>query len=78
VAYGVGGISDYGVNNPNVSIVPPESETFISGVKHMVRQLADDQIDRTQLQKFYLENYSYAVLKNLWLSYFRDRAGSER
>jgi glycosyltransferase involved in cell wall biosynthesis len=78
VAYGVGGISDYGVNNPNVSIVPPESETFISGVKHMVRQLADGQIDQTQLQKFYLENYSYAVLKNLWLSYFRDRAGSER
>jgi glycosyltransferase involved in cell wall biosynthesis len=78
VAYGVGGIPDYGVDNPNVSIVPLEGKAFISGVKHMVRQLADDQIDRTQLQKFYLENYSYAVLKNLWLSYFRDRAGSER
>lgn len=69
VAYGVGGIPDYGVDNPNVLIVPPESNAFIAGVKQMVHRLAHGQVNQAQLQQFYLERYSYAVLKKVWLSY---------
>ncbi|MBE9039852.1 glycosyltransferase family 4 protein [Oscillatoriales cyanobacterium LEGE 11467] len=91
VAYGVGGIPDYGVDNPNVIIVPPEldltdglrkntiaKETqeipkFIAGVRRMAQKLALGEIDRAQLQQFYLERYSYATLKKVWLSYLYDR-----
>jgi glycosyltransferase involved in cell wall biosynthesis len=74
VACGVGGIPDYGVNNPNVSIVPPDGKVFISGVKHMVHKLANSQIDQLQLQQFYLNHYSYKVLKNTWLSYLESQS----
>lgn len=69
VAYSVGGIADYGVDNPNVLIVPPEPDAFISGVREMVYRLAQGQVNQAQLQQFYLEHYSYAVLKKAWLSY---------
>jgi glycosyltransferase involved in cell wall biosynthesis len=69
VAYGVGGITDYSVDNPNVLIVPPEPNAFISGVKQMVHRLAQGQVNHAQLQQFYLERYSYEVLKRAWLSY---------
>ena len=69
VAYAVGGIADYGVDNPNVLIVPPEPDAFISGVTEMVHRLAQGQVNQAQLQQFYLEHYSYAVLKQAWLSY---------
>jgi glycosyltransferase involved in cell wall biosynthesis len=71
VAYGVGGIPDY--ENPNVLIVSPQSNEFISSVKLMAFKLSERQIDQQQLQKFYLENYSNSVLKKLWLSYLCDR-----
>lgn len=73
VAYGVGGIPDYGVDNSNVLIVPPEPDAFISGVKQMVHRLADGQLNQAQLQQFYLQRYSYAVLKKAWLSYLLDK-----
>jgi glycosyltransferase involved in cell wall biosynthesis len=68
VAYGVGGIPDY--DNPNVLIVSPEPNEFISGVKSLALMLSKGNIDQEQLQKFYLQNYSFSVLKELWLSYF--------
>jgi glycosyltransferase involved in cell wall biosynthesis len=68
VAYGVGGIPDY--DNPNVLIVSPESNEFVSGIKSMVLMLSKGDINQEDLQKFYLQNYSYSVLKKLWLSYF--------
>lgn len=69
VAYGVGGIPDYGVNNPNVIVVSPDDKQFVAGVKQMVEMLANSQIDRPKLQQFYLQNYSYQVLKQAWLDY---------
>jgi glycosyltransferase involved in cell wall biosynthesis len=68
VAYGVGGIPDY--KNPNVLIVSPESNEFVLGIKSMALMLSNGDIDQEQLQKFYLQNYSYSVLKQKWLSYF--------
>jgi glycosyltransferase involved in cell wall biosynthesis len=73
VAYGVGGIPDYGVDNLNVLIVSPETNAFINGIKQMVDKLAHRQIDQPQLQQFYLERYSYAVLKKAWLSYLYSK-----
>lgn len=73
VAYGVGGITDYGVDNSNVLIVSPEPDAFISGVKQMVHRLAHGQVNQAQLQQFYLQRYSYAVLKKAWLSYLLDQ-----
>jgi len=73
VAYGVGGILDYGVDNPNVLIVPPEPEAFISGVQKMVHRLAQGQLNRAQLQQFYRERYSYTILKKAWLSYLCNK-----
>ncbi|MEH1849652.1 MAG: glycosyltransferase family 4 protein [Nostoc sp.] len=98
VAYGVGGIPDYGVNNLNVLIVAPErwrtdqarvyadvenkdksfeqgnqssgkTSVFVSAIKQMVYKLAQREIDQAQLQQFYLERYSYSVLKKVWISY---------
>ncbi len=73
VAYGVGGIPDYGVDNPNVLIVPIESNSssnnFVEGVRQMAHKLAHGEINQIQLQKFYLEHYAYEVVKKAWLSY---------
>ncbi|MBD2772396.1 glycosyltransferase family 4 protein [Iningainema tapete] len=69
VAYGVGGIPDYAVDNPNSLVVPPEPKAFISGVRQMVHRLARGDINQVQLQQFYLQRYSYEVLKKSWLSY---------
>jgi glycosyltransferase involved in cell wall biosynthesis len=73
VAYGVGGILDYSVDNPNCLIVPPVPEAFISGVKQMVHRLAQGQVNRAQLQQFYRERYSYTILKKAWLSYLCNK-----
>ncbi len=73
VAYGVGGIPDYGVDNPNCLIVSRESNAFIPGVREMAHRLARGQVNQVQLQQFYLERYSYAVLKQAWLSYLLDK-----
>ncbi|MBH8576317.1 glycosyltransferase family 4 protein [Nostocaceae cyanobacterium CENA369] len=79
VTYGVGGIADYGVGNPNVIIVPPEpwqneqanstNNSFINAVRKMLFQLAEGEINQVELQKYYLDRYSYSVLKKAWLSY---------
>lgn len=69
VAYGVSGIPDYGMNNPNVSVISPNSNAFISGVQQMVSSLSVGEINQEQLQQFYLERYSYSVLKKAWTSY---------
>lgn len=73
IAYGVGGIPDYAVDNPNVLVVPPKPDAFISGIKQLVHQLALGQINHAQLQQFYLERYSYKVLKKTWLSYLCNK-----
>ena len=84
VAYGVGGIPDYSRNNPNVIVVPyktssteqnrvfDDSQTqnaFIENVKCMAYKLSQGNINRQQLQHFYIKNYSFTVLKKQWLSY---------
>lgn len=87
VAYGVGGIPDYGTDNPNVIVVPPEPwmtdqareyaivdksqsiSAFVAGVKQMTQKLAQGEINQGQLQQYYLERYSYQVLKKTWISY---------
>ena len=87
VAYGVGGIPDYGVDNPNVIVVPPEpwltdqareyavadptqkTTAFVRGVQSMAQKLAAGTIDQVELQQFYLEHYSFEVLKQTWVSY---------
>ena len=90
VAYGVGGIPDYGTNNPNVMVVPPESwltsqareyttttpkgetRVFVAGVQQIAQRLSRGEINQSKLQQFYLKNYSYEVLKKLWLSYLNQ------
>jgi glycosyltransferase involved in cell wall biosynthesis len=69
VAYGVGGIPAYGVDNPNVSIVPVEPDAFVLAIKGMVSKLAEGKINQAQLQKYYFDRYSYQVLKHAWVSY---------
>jgi glycosyltransferase involved in cell wall biosynthesis len=69
VAYGVGGIPDYGLDNPNVLVMSPEKQDFISGVQQMCQLLAEGKINRPQLQQYYLDRYSFKVLKQAWLSY---------
>lgn len=89
VAYGVGGIPDYGINNPDVIIVPPEpwltdqarvytssafegeTKAFLDGIRNMANKLSIGEINQAGLQKFYLDNYSYQVLKGKWLSYLK-------
>ncbi len=91
VAYGTGGIPDYGVDNPNVIVVPPEpwetdqaieytipkdgsqeTRAFVTAVKQMAQKLAMGEINQEELQQFYLERYSYDVLKNAWLNYLQQ------
>ena len=70
VAYGVGGIPDYGVNNSNCTVVNPnEPSKFITAVREMTYKLAQSQIFQTEIQQYYLTNYSFDVLKKAWLSY---------
>jgi glycosyltransferase involved in cell wall biosynthesis len=69
VAYGVGGIPDYGIDNPNVLVVPLGPKSFISGIRQTAQKLANGQVNQAQLQQFYLEHYSYIVLKQAWMFY---------
>jgi len=73
VAYAVGGIPDYAEGNPNVLVVPLETESttnnFVEGVRQMAHKLAFGEINQVQLQKFYLDHYGYEVVKKAWLSY---------
>ena len=70
LAYGVGGIPDYGTNNPDVLIVEPKSEHFFKGLDKVASDLTAGSINQTQLQQFYLEKYSYLALKQKWFDYF--------
>lgn len=75
VAFGVGGIPDYGVNNPNCMVVNPElPQNFIGAVRQMISQLAQGQISQTETQRYYLENYSFEVLKKAWSSYLLENS----
>lgn len=69
VAYATGGIADYAVDNPNVLVVPSNLDAFVAGVREITFKLIHGQINRSQLQQFYLERYSYQVLKKSWVSY---------
>ena len=69
VTHNIGGIADYGKNNPNVLIVSPQENNFVKAVQRMTEMLSKQQIKQSQLQEFYLQNYSYQVLKQAWLSY---------
>lgn len=69
VAYGVGGIPDYGRDNPDVIVVPPEGGAFVKHVRRMVDNLARGQIDQPRLQQYYLRNYSFERLKEAWVTY---------
>ncbi|NEO93682.1 MAG: glycosyltransferase [Moorea sp. SIO3G5] len=69
VAYGVGGIPDYGVDNLDVLVVPTEAGAFINGVSDIVHKLAQGKIKQERLQQFYLANYSYKTLKEQWFNY---------
>ncbi|NJL53105.1 MAG: glycosyltransferase [Hydrococcus sp. SU_1_0] len=87
VAYGVGGIPDYGIDNPNSIVVLPEPwltdqareyaksdrsqsiSAFVEGVQQMTQKLARGEINQMQLQQYYLDRYSYQVLKQAWVSY---------
>jgi glycosyltransferase involved in cell wall biosynthesis len=69
VANGVCGIPDYAIDNANVLVVPPSSAQFIQGVRQMTARLAAGEIDQAALQQYYLDRYSYAALKQAWLSY---------
>lgn len=74
LAYSVGGISDYGTDNPDVRIVPPISEQFFTGLENITNALSSNLIDQKRLNQFYLDNYSYQALKKSWLSYFAQFA----
>ena len=71
LAYGVGGIVDYGRNNPDVWIVDPDSSSFLNGLEQITTALAKGGIDQRRLQKFYLEHYSYRALKKIWLNHLK-------
>ncbi|NJO59330.1 MAG: glycosyltransferase [Richelia sp. RM2_1_2] len=73
VAYGVGGIPDYGVNNPDVWVVEPDAKEFLKGLEQITNSLAENRIDQKRLQQFYLKNYSYITLKKQWINYLNNK-----
>lgn len=70
LAYGVGGISDYGINNPDVVVVEPSANSFLDGLDKIANALDSSLIDQKRIQKFYLNNYSHRTLGKKWLNYF--------
>lgn len=48
----------------------PQEKAFIKAVRTMTQKLAKGEVNQVDVQNFYLTNYSYEVLKALWLSYF--------
>lgn len=61
--------------NTKKTITIPEGEVkaFLQGVKVMTEKLSQGKIDQVRLQQFYFDNYSYNVLKQLWLSYLSNK-----
>ncbi len=72
VACNVGGIPDYGVNNPDCLVVETSTAAFLAGVEQMAERLSQGQIDQVRLQQLYLNLYSYQVLKQKWLTYLTN------
>ncbi|MEO0769376.1 MAG: glycosyltransferase [Cyanobacteria bacterium J06649_4] len=70
LAYGVGGIPDYATDNPDVLVVEPVAKAFFEGLVEITDSLENGVIDQCRLQSFYLNHYSYAALKQQWVSYF--------
>lgn len=73
VAYGAGGINDYGIDNPDVLIVPVESRRFVPAIRQMTQKLEQGDVDQERLQRTYLKRYSYAALKKQWIDYVCKR-----
>lgn len=51
----------------------PQEQAFIKAVRMMTQQLAEGEINQVELQKFYLGNYSYEVLKKSWINFLRNQ-----
>ncbi|UJB69823.1 glycosyltransferase [Acaryochloris sp. 'Moss Beach'] len=71
LAYGVGGIPDYGRNNPDVRVVAPDDIRFFEGLEQITSAFTKGEIDQRRLQRFYFEHYSYEALKISWLNYLK-------
>ncbi|NEZ59940.1 glycosyltransferase [Adonisia turfae] len=71
LAYGVGGIPDYGTNNPDVFIVAPDNNKFFLGLERIIDSLETGTTNQNRLQQFYINHYSYNALQKQWINYFR-------
>jgi glycosyltransferase involved in cell wall biosynthesis len=67
VANGVGGVPDYGTDNPDCIVVPEQSE-FLAGVRRMAGALDRGEIDQARLQGLYFDRYSRKALRRDWLA----------
>lgn len=74
LAYGVGGIVDYGMDNPDVLVVNPVAEQFFHGLDKITNALDSSSINQQRLKQFYLDRYSYEALKKRWLNYLFQMA----
>ncbi|NCJ07654.1 glycosyltransferase [Synechococcales cyanobacterium C] len=72
LSYRVGGIADYGTNNPDVFIVNPCPKEFCRGLNQFTYSLANNRIDQKRLQQFYLKRYSYSSLKHQWIIFLEN------
>jgi glycosyltransferase involved in cell wall biosynthesis len=77
VALDVGGIRDY--ENPNCEIVDINpSSKFFDAIGRLAMRLAEGQVAHTELQAFYVDNFSYNALKQRWLVALNQEARCER
>jgi glycosyltransferase involved in cell wall biosynthesis len=72
VANGVGGVPDYGRENPDC-IVTPAQDRFVAAVVQMARALDAGTVDQARVQRYYRERYSQAALSECWLGYLGIR-----
>jgi glycosyltransferase involved in cell wall biosynthesis len=77
VANGVGGVPDYGRENPDC-IVTPAQDHFVAAVAQMARALDAGAVDQGRVQRYYLERYSQAALSECWLGCLGIRPAGHR
>jgi glycosyltransferase involved in cell wall biosynthesis len=69
VATGVGGIPDYGRNNPDCAIAAVIPDGFIAQVRTLADRLDRSKIDQGRLQAYYNRHFAHQVLRRDWLRF---------
>ena len=74
VASNVGAISELAIDNPDVRVVPLETDAFRSAIEDMVTGIQSGRVVPQRLRNYFEQHYSKEVIESRWVSILRKPA----